>query len=882
MVTKNLGKVAMTTGGEYDATKAYSKLTIVHHNTGSWVSKTNVPAGVEPSDVNSSYWQKLVGITTGAGNSVETAILEFNMDGSALTSEQKAHNAEIYQKINNGVAIQVFMRVAFALTPLNVRSRIDTVYVLSADAINTAEPSSLAYMSIKLSSDGDVQVYEQKEYPLGGASGGEKELMQVYLGDTLTSEQKAANVEVFNALAEGKGIIPYALYSNNIPMPFTSMTKWTVSGVADHFTLKWYNLDTLTEGKCSVVAVVINSDGTTSSSQSDITLPTGEGAGNSVEAAILEFNSSGLALSAEQKAHNAEIYQKIFNNETVQVYLNVGALVPLQSSSISGTEITLSASAIITSKPSSLRYQSLKLTSDGDLQLYEQKEYPLGGSAEGGVAELMVSTTYADLVALRDAGNLVPGMKYRITDYETITTKEGSQSAGHPFDIIVTALDNKTISENASAIQSARDTDGYFAQANLKAWQLKYALDNLGGRFDFVPQDLSTVMNVSITAGGTTAPARLIATGIKEVINEKECYIFFDLDSGTAFASESEDLQAGGSILILVEDQAITGIINSVENAPPVYNSKGVIYRMIDAQGNSCPYDFKNIKFLRTDTEGAETYEYTFSYHSANGRKDYSEFVPKKCYDNFMADGCWDNVFVHLLQARISGNKLGDGCTGNTFGEETYNVIFGADCKNNTLAGYNNGCVFGNKCENNYLDTTSANCIFGNNCLQNKLGKGCAGNRFGIYCQSNTFGDNCIYNSFGERCSYNALGDECRDNHFGNNCKMIKMGSYSLANTFGNECEAILFTISSSNTQARDYNRYNVVDNGCKTVVIYALETPSADSQIQKVHIYSGIPGTPSNPVYVEIPATGNAYSYSVAKNSAGELKVYVEADLVQ
>ena len=105
----------------------------------------------------------------GGGNSVGTAILEFNPSG--LTDEQKAHNAEIYQKINNGVAIQIYFSGGFAFTPLNVRSRlsgagIGTVYVLSADAINTAEPSSLAYMSFKLSSDGDIQIYEQKEYPL--------------------------------------------------------------------------------------------------------------------------------------------------------------------------------------------------------------------------------------------------------------------------------------------------------------------------------------------------------------------------------------------------------------------------------------------------------------------------------------------------------------------------------------------------------------------------------------------------------------------------------------------------------------------------------------------------------------------------------------------
>lgn len=97
-------------------------------------------------------------------------------------------------------------------------------------------------------------------------------------------------------------------------------------------------------------------------------IPTGECAGNPVEAAILEFNRSGL--TAEQKAHNAEIYQKLFNNEPVQVYLNFGILIPLEYSAISYETgiITLSASAISTLEPRELQYLSLELTSDGDIQ----------------------------------------------------------------------------------------------------------------------------------------------------------------------------------------------------------------------------------------------------------------------------------------------------------------------------------------------------------------------------------------------------------------------------------------------------------------------------------------------------------------------------------
>ena len=141
---------------------------------------------------------------------------------------------------------------------------------------------------------------------------------------------------------------------------------------------------------------------------------------------------------------------------------------------------------------------------------------PSGGNTMGGG---LVETTYDELVKLRDGGKLVPGCYYRITDYETIidptletyndNTKPlgekpivldgnigliGGNSngdgvgkvdsgdlisglvpssgdnnddeylsipnfdvAGHKFDIVVMALTNDTLSENASALRSKDD-----------------------------------------------------------------------------------------------------------------------------------------------------------------------------------------------------------------------------------------------------------------------------------------------------------------------------------------------------------------------------------------------------------------------------------------
>ena len=92
-----------------------------------------------------------------------------------------------------------------------------------------------------------------------------------------------------------------------------------------------------------------------------------------------------------------------------------------------------------------------------------------------------ISITWGDLKAKRDAGSLIPGMQYRITDYQCTTTQSNTKSAGHQFDIIVVADDEHTLNENARAILHKGDT--YFAGCKLGDWELKYCLDNDTTRF---------------------------------------------------------------------------------------------------------------------------------------------------------------------------------------------------------------------------------------------------------------------------------------------------------------------------------------------------------------------------------------------------------------
>ena len=106
----------------------------------------------------------------------------------------------------------------------------------------------------------------------------------------------------------------------------------------------------------------------------------------------------------------------------------------------------------------------------------------------GSIKNLIRPILYHDLKNLKDTSSLDPGIFYRITDYETITTQANTRSAGHPFDIIVQALDESTLSEDAYAIQ--RDGDEYFANAKLEGWKLKYTIDNDTTRFSWAKEEV--------------------------------------------------------------------------------------------------------------------------------------------------------------------------------------------------------------------------------------------------------------------------------------------------------------------------------------------------------------------------------------------------------
>lgn len=86
----------------------------------------------------------------------------------------------------------------------------------------------------------------------------------------------------------------------------------------------------------------------------------------------------------------------------------------------------------------------------------------------------IISATYAELSTMVTNEALIPGQMYRITDYVTTvkSTETDVQSAGHQFDIIVTAQSSTDFFGQAKA--ALHDGDTYFASSDLSKWELGY------------------------------------------------------------------------------------------------------------------------------------------------------------------------------------------------------------------------------------------------------------------------------------------------------------------------------------------------------------------------------------------------------------------------
>ena len=370
--------------------------------------------------------------------------------------------------------------------------------------------------------------------------------------------------------------------------------------------------------------------------------------------------------------------------------------------------------------------------------------------------------TWAQLKDARDAGNLIPGQYYRITDYETTTMQENTRSAGHRFDIIVRADSKNTLNEQAWAVK--HDGDTYFEDARLEAWELKYHLDNVQWS-----QRVGTL--IEDENDGYTA----LSIGTVDI--DGETYILWDASEFTedygftrmvsltkevgaemwtydpATGEKGEDVQT-----------SIAAIIGEYTEA-----GKGTITWMKDEWGNIAGYDFKNIQQKRWKVTDE------LNRSSLNGKylgvlnnlpvklsiEDEEDFIWAYLYSVYDYDGGTQDTTDHSISGRVHDMDTNFTVSDNNafvWSSIDYNAY---DCK---FSGYVQNNSFSGDVHNNSFSGNVQNNSFSGNVYQNSFSGDVWNNSFSGNVQNNSFSGNVQNNSFSgsvNRNSFSGYVDSC-------------------------------------------------------------------------------------------------------------------------
>lgn len=380
-----------------------------------------------------------------------------------------------------------------------------------------------------------------------------------------------------------------------------------------------------------------------------------------------------------------------------------------------------------------------------------------------------INVKYRELTTLRDNKQLNAGEQYRITDYVTTTSQDGTSSVSGKFDIIVTADDESTLNENARFCQhwynNGIEYTSDFKDCNLEAWEGKYCLDNDTNRFAWAGYD----------------DAKGVIYYLKDEFGNEAPYDFKNI----LFTRKRVDEVYGWN------EDAETGVNMAFQNHQLTNNSYGT-----------------NFYNTHVSSDAKDFYTFSFYNNDDNILIDLSCKQQSPCYENkiekYTKDGIQylngiciiDNAEnIDGTDTIIRGNTFGTDnynitCygnvfSGNTFGNHVCDVMVGAKFANNTLGNNIQSMVFGNNITNNTFGSHIYNVAFGNNVDSNTFGSNILNNSFHDVVNNNVFGSDASYNTFYRNLTSNRFGSSLSHNIFSGTTQYNTFENRVTYNTFG-------------------------------------------------------------------------------------------------
>ena len=263
-------------------------------------------------------------------------------------------------------------------------------------------------------------------------------------------------------------------------------------------------------------------------------------------------------------------------------------------------------------------------------------------------------------------------------------------------------------------------------------------------------------------------------------------------------------------------------------------NGKGVIYHMKDEHNNECPYDFKNIMFVRYELNAPDVGGYIYEWQNKM-----SENINKMFEKNHLSyiwhgnnnegDYYWEDDMGEVISSP-TGETKAFFTFSNVVNDIVTDKSITSVCHNNIIKESDDGAQL--RLNNIVFFSIDIN----------------------SYCYSNSFGNSCYYNSFRDGPAY-----AFNEDYWG----------------YSYDDELI------------DGVRGNKFGDRCQNLLIHTLATTGEENSIQNLNIAQGLRSIELDdndmfiPLPIEIDIVGQNYELKIGRDSNDEIKVYCEADLV-
>lgn len=452
-------------------------------------------------------------------------IAEALSNGEAVESALTNQIAAKYTKPSTGIpATDLTSDVQSALNKANSAIQNETDPIFSASAASTIQSTDIENWNSKTSNTGTIT-----GITMNGVSKGTSGV--VNLGTVLTEHQdisgKANTSDIKNATLTLKANnTNYATtFSANaatdtiIDLGYMVHTVGTGSDIqSGNIKLKTINNNSiLGEGNVDTTEIVYVEYDTTPYSDVAAAVSAGKQViclmnGMSLSLVSYGDNEYFFSTSAIRKMPDTEAELGTIEGQTISGIIGVsidstnGWSDPYQTilPDLTNVESTTNKVTSLSESSTDTQYPSAKAVYD----MITDDEQVVGAALNNLNARIATNqyemVDYQTLCDLRDDSQLIPGKQYCITNYYATTTDPESRAQNHLFYIIVTALTENKLSEEARACSLGGNS--YYANNNLAAWKVWYCLDNDTTRFAWADTNGAGVIYRLIDEFGNDAP----------------------------------------------------------------------------------------------------------------------------------------------------------------------------------------------------------------------------------------------------------------------------------------------------------------------------------------------------------------------------------------